>query len=99
MKKIFWKTFLFLGGGKGVGVFLFIPRTVSKHKIQLLPSKVCAILYILKERVANPNPLKFFSQNIMIEKKVLEIFLFLGDGEEVEGGRGNFIHSKNSFKT
>ena len=47
--------FLVLGGG-GVGVILFIPRTVSKHKIQLLPSKVCAILYLLNEWVANPPP-------------------------------------------
>ena len=60
LKKFFWKTFLFLGGGKGVGVILFIPRTVSKHKIQLLPSKVCAIWYLFKERVANPHPLKNF---------------------------------------
>ena len=39
---------------EGVGVILFIP----KHKVQLLPSKVCAILYLLKEGVANPHPLK-----------------------------------------
>ena len=57
--------FSFLGGGKGVGVILFIPRTVSKHKIQLLPSKVCAIWYLFKERVAKPHPLKKFSQNII----------------------------------
>ena len=43
-------------GGEVVGVILFIPRTVSKHKRQLLPCKVCAILYLSKERVANPHP-------------------------------------------
>ena len=57
--------FSFLGGGKGVGVILFIPRTVSKHKIQLLPSKVCAIWYLFKKRVVKPHPLKNFSQNII----------------------------------
>ena len=36
------------GGGEGVEVILFIPRTVSKHKIHLLPSKVCAIWYMKK---------------------------------------------------
>ena len=41
-----------------VGVILFIPRTVSKHKVQLLPSKVCAILHLLNKEVANPHPLK-----------------------------------------
>ena len=46
-------------------VILFIPRTVSKHKIQLLPSKVCAIFYLLKDKVATPNSLKKFSQNII----------------------------------
>ena len=44
------------GGGEGVGVILFVPRTVSKDNIQLLPCKVCAILYLSKERVANPHP-------------------------------------------
>ena len=48
----------FLGGGEGIGVILFIPRTVSKHKVQLLPSKVCTILHLLKEEVAYPHPLK-----------------------------------------
>ena len=45
-----------VSGGEVVGVILFIPRTVSKHKRQLLPCKVCAILYLSKERVANPHP-------------------------------------------
>ena len=74
LNKYFKKNFLeifFLGGGEGVGVILFIPRTVSKHKVQLLPSKVCAILYLLKERVANPHPLNKFSQNI------IKIILFI----------------------
>ena len=35
----------------GVGVILFIPRTVAKHKLQLLPKKLCAILHLLKDRV------------------------------------------------
>ena len=43
--------------GVGVGVILFIPRTVSKHKIQLFPSKVCATLYLSKKRVAHSIPL------------------------------------------
>ena len=47
---------LFLGGGEGVGVILFIPRTVSKHKVQLLRSKVCAVSHLLKKKVANPTP-------------------------------------------
>ena len=47
---------------EGGWINLFIPRTVSKHKIQLLPSKVCAFLHLLKG-VANPHPLKkFFSK-------------------------------------
>ena len=41
---------------KNYFVFFFIPRTLSKHKIQLLPSKVCAFLYLSKDRVANPHP-------------------------------------------
>ena len=86
MKKFFWKTFLFLGGGKGVGIILFIPRTVSKHKIQLLPSKVCAILYLLKEKVANPHPLNKFPQNKIRLKKILENFKFLGVAGGVRRG-------------
>ena len=82
-------------------VIFFIPRTVSKHKIQLLPSKVCAFLYVLKKRVVNPHPLKNFSQNIIKLKKNFGNFLivFGGGGEGWGGGRGNFIHYKNSFKT
>ena len=48
--------FFKVGIGEGV-VFLYFK--------QLLPSKVCAILYLLKERVSNPHPLKKFSQNII----------------------------------
>ena len=44
------------GGEERVGVILFIPRTVSKHKIQLLLWKVFTILYVSKDRVANPHP-------------------------------------------
>ena len=47
--------FIFKGWG-GVGVILFIPRTVSKYKIQLLPSKVCAFLYLSEDRADNPTP-------------------------------------------
>ena len=84
----------------GVGVILFIPRTVSKHKIQLLPSKVCAIWYLSKERVANPHPLKKFSQNIIkLKKNFWKFFIFFGGGEGWGGSRGNFIHFKNSFTT
>ena len=94
---------IFLWGGEVVGVILFIPRTVSKHKIQLLPSKVCAILHLLKGWVANPHPLKQISQNIIkIKKSFWNFFNFWGMRGGVEGverGRGNFIHFKNSFKT
>ena len=51
IKKKFLKNFLEI-------LFLFIPRTVSKQKVQLLPSKVCAILDLFKVGVANPHPLK-----------------------------------------
>ena len=86
-------------GGKGAGVILFIPRTVSKHKIQLFPSEVCSILYLLKEKVANPHPLKKCSQNKIKFKKNFGKFLIFGGGGGQGGGRGNFIYSKNSFKT
>ena len=59
LKKNFGNFLIFWGGdgdGEGVGVIFFIPKTVSKHKIQLLPSKVCAFLYQSKERIANPHP-------------------------------------------
>ena len=46
-KKIIKIKKIFLGSGEGIGVILFIPRTVSK---------VCAILYLLKEGVVNPHP-------------------------------------------
>ena len=36
--------FLFLGNVEGVRVILIVPRTVTKHTVQLLPFKVCAIL-------------------------------------------------------
>ena len=88
----------FLGGGKGAGVILFIPRTVSKHKIQLFPSEVCSILYLLKEKVANPHSLKKCSQNKIKFEKNFEKFFIFGDGG-VGRGRGNFIYSKNGFKT
>ena len=39
-KNKFSEIFIFFG----VEVILFILRTVTKHKIQLLPNKVCAIL-------------------------------------------------------
>ena len=63
LKKKFLEIFSFLGNERGWGggevgvvVILFIPRTVSKHKIQPLPCKVCAILYLSKDRVAHPHP-------------------------------------------
>ena len=74
----------FLWGGERVGVILFIPRTFSKHKVQLLPSKVCAILHLFKEGVANPQPLKNFSQNIIKMKKSFWNFWGMsGSGEGV----------------
>ena len=42
----------FKGGGRGRGSFFIILRFLK----QLLPSKPCAILYLLKDRVANPTP-------------------------------------------
>ena len=58
------------GGGRKGGRGNFIHSKNSfKHKIQLFPSKVCATLYLFKERVANPHPLKKFSQNIIKLKK------------------------------
>ena len=62
-KKVFgsFKIFGEGRGWEGVGVILFNPITVSKHKIQLLTNKPCAILYLLKDRVTNLTPLnKFF---------------------------------------
>ena len=92
----FWKFFNFsvMRRRVGVGVLLFIPRTVSKHKIQLLSSKLRAILYLSKYRIANPRPLKNFFKNII--RKVFENFLIFGGWG---GCRDNFVHSKNSFKT
>ena len=49
-------------------LILFVPKTVSKHKIQLVPSKVRAILYLLKERVANPHLLKYKFFKISLKK-------------------------------
>ena len=63
------------GGGERVGVILFIQRIVSKDKIQLLPSKVCAILYLSKDKAANPYHLKCTFHNIIANKKVLKNFL------------------------
>ena len=51
------------GGGKEVGVIFFIPRTVLKHKIQLFPNKLCAILYLSKYTVAHPHPIIDLIQN------------------------------------
>ena len=74
---------LFLAGEERVGVILFIPRTISKHKVPLLPSKVCAILHLLNKEVANPPPLKKISQNNIKIKKVFGIFLIFGEWEGV----------------
>ena len=71
--------------------------------VQLLPSNVCAVLYLFKKKVANPHPLKKISQNIIKIKKSFWNFLIFweweGVGRRWSGGRGNFIHSNNSFKT
>ena len=75
---------IFQGGGRGRGNFFIILRYLK----QLLLSKPCAILYLFKDRVANPTPLNKFFKNIIEIKKILkiflEIFLFLGGGEGVE---------------
>ena len=70
---------LFLGGEEGVGVTLFIPIIVSKHKVQLLPSKVCAILHLLKVGVVNPHSFKEIFSNIIKIKKVFGNFLIFGE--------------------
>ena len=49
-------------------------------KIQLFPSEVCSILYLLKEKVANPHPLKNCSQNKIKFKKNFGKFLIFGGG-------------------
>ena len=74
------ENFFYFRGWEGAGVILFIPGTVSKHKIQLFPSEVCSILYLLKEKVANPHPLKKCSQNKIKFKKNFEKFLIFGGG-------------------
>ena len=55
----------------------------------------------IKRGQLTPTPLKNFSQNIIKLKKNFGNFLIFleGGGEGWKGGRGNFIHSKNSFKT
>ena len=86
-KKInFWNfiNFFKVGIGEGV-VFYYI---------------ICSILYLLKEKVANPHPLKKCSQNkIKFKKNFGKFLIFGGGGGGQGGGRGNFIYSKNSFKT
>ena len=44
-----------MGDGEGVWVILFVPRTVSKHELQLLPSKVpeCDLIQNLQKKVLN----------------------------------------------
>ena len=62
--------------GKGV-VFIIL-----RYLKQLLPSKPCAILYLLKGKVANPTTLNKFLKNIIKIKKNFDKF-FLGVGEGV----------------
>ena len=60
-KKSIWKFLIYWGGGGGkreVEGILFIPKTVSKYKIQLLFSEVCTFLYLSKDREANLHPIK-----------------------------------------
>ena len=59
-----------------VGVILFIPRTVSKHKIQLLPCKVFAILFLSKDRVANLIPECGLIQNYLTNHNEWKIWTF-----------------------
>ena len=63
--------FFKVGVGKGV-VFLILLIDLK----QLLPSKPLAILYLLKERVANPTPLNKFFKNIIKIKKFFETFFY-----------------------
>ena len=72
------------GGGRGRGNFFIILRYLN----QLLLNKPCAILYLLKDRVANPTPLNKFFKNIKTKK------FFLGWG----GGRANFVQSLEQFQ-
>ena len=82
-------------GGEGEGFTLFIPRTVSK---QYTTSPLQSLRYFvpIKNRVANPHPLKNF---LKISFKNVFGFFFWGGGmgSELIGGRGNFIHSKTSL--
>ena len=59
---------LFLGGGEEIGVILFIPRAVSKYEVQLLPSKVCAILY--------PPLINFLKISLNLKKIFGNFFIF-----------------------
>ena len=66
-QKKFLEFFLFFkGGGRGRGSFFIILRYLK----QLLLSKPCAILYLLKNRVANSTPLNKFFKNIIKIKKI-----------------------------
>ena len=50
--------FNFLKVGVGEGVILFIPRTVSKHKRQLLPQQSMCYFAPIKRGGSQPHPLK-----------------------------------------
>ena len=53
------------GGGEGVGVTLFIPRTVSKHKIQLTPAKFALFRTYQKKGLLAPTPECDLTQNYL----------------------------------
>ena len=73
------------GGGGWGGCNFIHSKNSFKYKIQLLPSKVCAILYLFKERVANPHPLNKFPQNKIKFKKNFGKFSIFGGGGGREG--------------
>ena len=54
-------------------VVIFIPITVLKHKIQLLPSKVYTILFLSKDKRADPCKLEIKSPYTLLKLSYLEI--------------------------
>ena len=56
---------IFFRGGDGVGVILFIPRTVLKHKIQLPPAKFALFRTYQKKGQLTPTPECDLTQNYL----------------------------------
>ena len=95
-KKInFWNFINFFKVGVGEGVVFYYTKRFQTTS----PQHSMRYFVPIKKTVANPHPLKFFFQNIIkLKKNFWKFFNFWGKRDE-EGVGGNFIHSKNSFKT